>query len=417
MMGYIEQVKKSIGDQKRFSGGLVPFLGFLFVGIYVFLNPYPHTTAIRNISFYLAALLLLVHLFRVKAWKELATPFLMPVGLFVLWIFIGLFFALDIDRSVHDFRAHLLDYIVLFCLLAVMFPNGSRFRILSWLIILSVVGSSLHEIYIYYIKAGHSFSERIALVDQQLPVGPIGMMALYSLILSLALLTSSYETKAGKVLLGCCSMILFATVVFAQTRAVYLALPFSLGILFWGKKRSLVSFLLIGIVLCGYGFIKLRSLSVENYTDRLTINYISYLIVKEHPVKGIGFGFNTFGDPKFIDHEYYRKQVPENILNNEVGITSPHNMWMGLMIRTGLVGFCLFFAIYVKALYMSFRLISASKNEEANIWGRVGGAGLVAIGIYGLFNVVFMHFLEMLLCVSFFVISNSYKRNFKWQQI
>jgi O-antigen ligase len=131
---------------------------------------------------------------------------------------------------------------------------------------------------------------------------------------------------------------------------------------------------------------------------------------------GIGFGFDTFGDPKFIDHKHYLDQVPKEILNDAGVISSPHNEWLGMMVRTGLVGFCLFFAIYIRALNMSFRLITASENDEANMWGRVGGACLVAIGIYGFFNVVSMHFLEMLVCVSFFVISNSYKRNFRLLQ-
>lgn len=412
-MGYIEQVKNKINESMQSSGGLVPFLGFLFVGIYIFLNPFPHPAAIRNISFYLAIFLLLTHLYRTKTWKELVNPFLIPVGLFVLWVFIGLFFALDVTRSVHDFRAFLINYIVLFCLLTVTFPNSARLRILSWLIILSVTASSLHEIYIWYFKADHPFGSRIAIVSQQLPVGPIGMMALYSLILSLALLTSPYETKARKILLASCSMVLLATVVFSQTRAVFLALPFSLGILFWGKRRSFAGFLLIGIALSGYGLLQLRSITdVNHYTDRLTINYISYLVIKEHPVKGIGYGIDTFGDPKFFDHKHYLEQVPKKILADGVVISSPHNMWIGVMIQTGLVGFCLFVAIYVKAIYMSFRLITASNNDEANMWGRVGGACLVAIGMYGFFNVVFIHYLIMLLCVSFFVISNSYKRNY-----
>ena len=76
------------------------------IGALIFLNPFPHITAINEICFYLSVIIV-ISLFLFKK-KDISfeTPFMIPVGLFFIWTFLGLFFAIDKNNSIHDFYAH-----------------------------------------------------------------------------------------------------------------------------------------------------------------------------------------------------------------------------------------------------------------------------------------------------------------------
>ncbi len=395
-----------------FSENNIPAFTTWLILIFVALNPFPHTTSIREICYYLAVALSIFFCIRNKEWSFLKTPLVWPVGLFVLWSFVGLFTAVDIEGSMHDFRSHLLKYIALFCMLVLFFTTQKKLLMLGLVIILSVTVSSALGLYEFYFVEDHNWSTRFILSDPQSPVGPVGFMATYAALFSLHYLFL-IKNKWKKLLLIFCLFIFIATAFLVQTRALLLSIPISFLILFWKNKKIMILFLIFSISIGLITLTKLRPwVGVSHYKDRLTINYISYLVIKEHPIKGIGFGIETFGNPKFIDHEYYRSKVPDNIKHKTVGISSPHNMWAGIAIRTGLVGLFLFLSIVAVFGKMCKQLIREGIDREIKSWGYWGGAVMALFCIYGLFNVVFMHFLETFLCIVFAVIAIKYQNYF-----
>lgn len=389
----------------------IPIFASWFILIFVALNPFPHTTTIREVAYYLALVFAVIYCVRKKEWRFLNTPLTLPAALFVLWVFIGLFTAIDLARSLHDLRSHLLEYIALFCMLVLFVNTHKKMVILGWLIVLSVTVSSVLGLYEFYFVEGHNWSARFISSDPQSPVGPVGFMAAYAAMFALHLFRI-VENVWSRLLLGCCLLVLLATIYFVQTRAILVAMPFAFIVLFWRNKKILAFFLLLSFC---FGFITLTKFRPWNgtsqYIERLTINYISFLLVKEHPITGIGFGIATFGDPNFIDHEYYRAQLPEKIKYVKFDITSPHNMWAGITVRTGIVGLVLFSSIMFLGAKMCKTIIRAGPDDLTKGWGYFGGATLVFFGVYGLFNAVFLHFIEMLLCVSFAVVAINYLRN------
>ena len=64
----------------------------VLIGIFIFFNPFPHTTAIQEISFYLSVAMILVLVVSKKAEFSWLTPLSLPFKLFVFWAFIGIFF-------------------------------------------------------------------------------------------------------------------------------------------------------------------------------------------------------------------------------------------------------------------------------------------------------------------------------------
>ncbi|HDQ04303.1 MAG TPA: O-antigen ligase family protein [Deltaproteobacteria bacterium] len=383
----------------------IPDAVLVVIGIFVFFNPFPHTTSIREAAYYLGLVLAIAYLIKNRDYSFLKTPLTLPVALFVFWSFLSLFWAIDVETSVHDFRSHLLEYIALFCILVAFFNTPKKLRILFWIIVISVTVSAMDEMFVFYVKGNQSLTRRLIIPNHQLPVGPLGFMSMYAAILSLFLI--QFEKRwISKSILAFCLLTLVLTTFVVQTRAILVAMPFAVGVLFWHRKKVLLLFVGLALILGGVTLTKFRGGIVGGtYTDRLTINYISYLVVKEHPLRGIGFGIDTFGNSKFIDHEHYRSQVPEEILHKSVQVTSPHNMWMSVAVRTGLVGFALFVGILLTAFKMCFRVAGESGGPMRRSYGYCVTATFIAFAIYGLFNVVFMHFLEMLLCVSFATIA------------
>ena len=381
---------------------------FVLTSTVIALNPFPHTTTIYEICYYLALALSIFYFSKQRELNFLHNPLTVPVAIFTFWAFIGLFTALDKQTSIHDFTGHLLKYIALFAMLVTFASTKKRLKILALLVVISVTLSSAHGLYTFYIKHGQHITRRFILSDPEYPVGPVGVMAMFAFLFGLTLFR--IEKKLWfRICLIVCLFVLGATVISVQSRAILLAMPFTFIIMFWGNKRLLTVFLILALCLGFFTMKKLRGNPMKaNYSPRLTINYIAFLVFKEHPIKGIGFGITTFGNPKFIDHEAYRKQVPKSIRNPTIAINSPHDMYMGMAVRTGLPGLLLYVYILFVALKMSFRSASCANDPTLKLWGNCLGSCLILIMIYGLFNVVFLRFLEVLLCLSFSVATICY---------
>ena len=107
------------------------------LGIFIFFDPFPHTTSIQEISFYLSVFLFVLGIVLKKIPFSFKSPLSLPFALFTLWAGLGLFFALDLENSLHDFYSHLLKYLMLYFMLINMFSTKKRLMWLSWIIIIS----------------------------------------------------------------------------------------------------------------------------------------------------------------------------------------------------------------------------------------------------------------------------------------
>lgn len=382
-------------------GRVLPFLLLINIG----LNPFPHTTSIREITFYSAAALLIFYFIKYRDWRALKTPFTLPLALFTVWAAIGLFWALDFDASLHDIRAHLLKYIVFFLLLTIFFNSRAKIHLLYWVVIVSVVISGFHDMYFFYIMEKNHFLTRMAIPQHQLPVGPLGFMAVFASLLAMHLMRIEKRFWEKLSLIACLAgllLIIFVT----QMRSLLVALPFVISVFFWDNKKKLAVALLLLLLFCWPFFTKLRDVqSVHSYTDRLTINYMSLLLVKENPIVGIGYGIDTPGNHDIIAHEVLLAKVPQIIRHESIEYNNPHNEWLGLVIRVGLVGLLLFAAVVVAGVKVCLTVIKRSSCRELRLYGQLYLSFIVLFAVYSLFNVVFTHFLELLMFMLFALVS------------
>ncbi len=230
--------------------GVVPF----FILVKMAFNPFPHTTAIGEVSYYSAVAFLIFYFYRYRDWSALKTPFTLPVALFTGWALIGLFFALDIAASLHDIVLHIFKYVVLFLLLAIFFNSRTKIRLLFWVIIVSVMISGFQDMYFFYVLGKNTFLTRL-ISHQELPV-PLGFMSVFALALVVYLLRTG-EGLWGKCALALCSGGLFLIIFATQMRSIMVALPFVIIALFVDNRKFLSAAVLVLIVCLSVFFMTL----------------------------------------------------------------------------------------------------------------------------------------------------------------
>jgi len=109
----------------------------VLTSVFLFFNPFSHTTAIKEICFYFSLSIVLILILAKKTVFSLDSPLTLPFTLFVIWSFCGLFFALDRVNSIHDFYANLIKYLALYYIIINFFNSRKRLTLLSWTIIVS----------------------------------------------------------------------------------------------------------------------------------------------------------------------------------------------------------------------------------------------------------------------------------------
>ena len=424
------------------NGGL-----FCLMGIFIFFNPFPHTTSIQEISFYLSVFLVVLGVISRKMPFSFKSPLSLPLVLFTLWAGLGLFFALDQENSLHDFYAHLLKYLMLYYLLINVFNSKKRLEWLSWIIIISAtlfcVGALGYE---YLILGENENSARFGLRFVQNPTNLMGVITLFAAILSVHHLTEKERSWGSRGLLAFCLLALLAVTVLTQSRSNFVALGAVAVILLAKYKKVLLAFILVFILFIFLSPMKDRFILSEksNVSDmgsllhRISIAYISCEIIKDYPVFGTGFGIKTFQNRKVIDPKAYNVRLPkkyrmdewgpkvvdlkayhEMVLRNsgkgesppeEVGIIEhlfkrPHNMFLMIGVRMGVVGLLLFLYLWFVAGKMCWETLRHGKNAFLKGWGYCVTAAFVMFLVKGSLDPIFTHLTEVALFTIFAMIT------------
>ncbi|MFA6282827.1 MAG: O-antigen ligase family protein [Desulfurivibrionaceae bacterium] len=385
--------KDGHGTIFSFLAASIPVL----LGIYVFLVPFPHTTTIKEICYYLSVLVVVaLFLFR-KIQFSFQTPLAVPGILFVTWCFFGLFFAVNPANSIHDFYAHLLKYILLYFILINGFFSLKRLSALSWILIASASSLFVWRLYYYYVKLGTPFAERFGACFTEVTTNLIGIIAVVSIVFSIHNISQA-KGWPRRIFFASCLLPALTVIFLAQTRSVLLALVVSLVVVLFARKKVLVGVLSLLAVILSLSPVGGRFTS--NMADNLRIKHglLVWEVVKDYPVTGIGFGMQTFGGD--VDLQRYNARLPERFQGQEI-LSNPHNMYTDIAVRTGIPGIIFFLGI----MFSFFRILWQSRKNGASdgivsFVNAVFAAGL-SFFIIGFFEPVFSHYPESVLCVIF----------------
>ena len=382
----------------------------ILMGIFIFFNPFSHTTAIKEICFYSSFFIVLILIYFKKIDFSFKSPLTLPFALFVIWAFIGLFFALDKENSIHDFRAHLLKYLVLYYILINSFNSRKQLVGLSWIIIISATIFSIGEIYYFYFMLGNSFSAKLVTGLTEIPVNWVGFITVTAAIFSI-----HHISTGSKLYVKTISLIslfpLCALSVLTQARSAVLALFLSVIILCFKNKKILIACLGIILIVIYISPLKNRFIHANLITGlRLDINRTTLEIIKDFPIIGIGFGMETFKNGKYVNLEEYNKRVPEKYRQSSIH-TDPHSMPFSIAVRTGIVGLALFLYILFISFKMCWNCIRHGKNDFIKRWGRCVASVFVAVVVIGIFEPFFSHVPEVVFYTSFAMMTILWRLN------
>jgi O-antigen ligase len=355
------------------------------MGTFMFFVPLPHTTAIKEICFYLSILIVLFLIYLKKTDFSFRSPFTLAFGLLVVWVFIGLFFAIDKGNSLHDFRAHLLKYLAIYYMLANFFNSPKQFTILSWIITISAAIFSIGGLVYFYVIMANPISRRFGF-SQMMNIDLIGFVTIFAIVLSLQLLRLENGLYRKTILLVCL-LATFTATWLTMSRGSLLALLFTLIVFFSNKHKWSVVFLIIFslIAVKTVPALKARfSLKSILQDQRIGINLTTLEIIKDYPIIGIGFGMRTYGYSKIFDLAKYNERIPDRYRQPHL-VGSPHNSLADIAVRTGLVGLTLFLYVYFVFVRLGWHIIRYGKDAFIKNWGMCFMAAFVSVFIQGLF--------------------------------
>ena len=215
----------------------------VLIGLFVFFTPFPHTTALKEATFYLPLAGMLVLALSKKKAFSWSTPLALPFALLAAWGAAGLFFAVDRPNTVHDLVSHLLKYYAVYFLVVQFYPSQKGFDTLARIIVASTALFSVGAIVYFYPVLGHAFSERLGHSEQysffEMSANYMCFPTVFAAILAFNLMLK--EKRAGaRVLLGDCPCFGPGGDLLTQTRGGIIALAAGMVVLFLTDRRRLL---------------------------------------------------------------------------------------------------------------------------------------------------------------------------------
>ncbi len=353
----------------------------------------PHTTAIKEICFYLAIIITLFLIVFKRGSFIFKTPLTYPLMFFLLWSFLSIFWSLNVENSINDVRAHLLNHIILYFLLINFFNSNKRLASLAWIVAISATAFSIIGMFYYYttsdtpinmIRLGYLLNG--VNVSTELPVNFIGTITVFAVIICLHFYFQEFRLY-HRVSIIACMIPSFIATLSTQSKGTFLSLIIASTILMLLKTKKIALFLFLAMVLLIVVLTPLKDrLNTNSIKDRLKINYITCEVIKDYPILGIGFGMQTFINN--IDKESYVNRTPKKYRPAE--IYTPHNLLLDITVRLGLIGLLLFLYIIFVFGKMCFKIIRYAKNDYIRDWGICTVSAFVAYFVIGMGEPVFL---------------------------
>jgi O-antigen ligase len=366
--------------------GITSWILALIAG-FIFLNPFPHVTALKEISFYAAVGLICGSIALKRTSFRFTAPLTFPFLLIFLWASIGIFFAVDKANTIHDLYAHFIKYVAMYYLIVNIFDSRVRLNALAWTIILSTASFCIWGVSYFYLFLGHPIGHQLGVeVFKEIPTNIIGIVTVFGILLSLQMLSLESRTQHKIAIIFMLALMVLATLL-TQTRSTFLALFCVLVILSLRNRRMLIVIVAI-VMLISILPIKNRLtpsaiLDKLGKDPRISISYTYIEVIKEFPVHGIGFGLQSYAEANFL--KKYHDRVDPAKRTADI-ITAPHNFFIDILVRLGIIGLALYLYALYKAMMMIIKLSMEKADRNIRNWGFTLFCALVAFLIQGMFE-------------------------------
>lgn len=409
---------------------------FGLMGLFIFLNPFPHVTSIKEIAFYLSVVVVIFGMVTRKLPFSFKSPLTLPFVLFAAWSGVGIFYALDQENSFHDFYAHLLKYLAFYYMLINCCHSKKRLEWFSWIIILSAAVFCAGALgYDYWVLGENVENPRFGVRFVQTPTNLLGVVSLFAMILTVHYLTEKQVKRPVRIMAGCCFLSVVAVTVLTQSRSNFVAMGVVAVILLSRYKKIFVAFVVFFALFILFSPMKDRFILSEksdvsdkgSILHRISLAYISVEIIKDYPLWGTGFGIRTFKNRDAIDPHQYNRRLPKKLRMDEwyhndnwkpedgdvveYLFKCPHNMFLNVGVRTGVVGLLLFLWILFAAARMCWQTLRHGKTDVFKSWGYCMAACFVMFLVKGSLDPIFTHLTEVVFFMILAMVTMVWKLN------
>ena len=361
--------------------------------IFIFCTPFPYTTAITNICFYLSLAAVLVLIVFKHIDFTLNTPLAFPLILFLIWAILSISWSLNRGNSLYDVWGHLVNHIILFFLLVNFFNSRKRLAMLSWTVVISAAAFSLVGMFYYYVIMGDSIhATRLGFLlsnsvnwSTELPVNFIGTITVFAIILCLHLSYQEFRLYRHAAIIACMIPTLIATIL-TRSKGTFVALIIAIIIQLFIKPKKILLLFIPAIAVIIMLFPLKDRIAAGSFKERLKINYFTYEVIKDYPLTGIGFGMQTFVND--IDKNLYMKRLPEKYRPAEV--YTPHNLLLDITVRLGLIGLILFLYLIFAFGKICWKTMKSARDEGIKSTAECMAISFIAYFTIGLSEPLFL---------------------------
>lgn len=385
-------------------------IAYYFLLAFLFLSILAITTAGSQITYYSSAAFFLVLWAMKRSAISFDSPFVYPFLLFGAWGLIGLFFALDKPYSLHDYLMHFLKYILLFFMVLNLIDTENKIKRLAWVMVTSASlfcsGALVYE----YLILNISPSSRFGLKLIETPTNLIGVVTLFAMILATGLYADEKKGAVKAALLCMVSPILLVTVL-TQTRSNFVAMFLAIPILFHSRRKLLLILFSLLLLVTFLSPVKNRLHVDGGIRHRISLFLLTKEVIKDYPIVGIGFGINSMADHQLISPSRYNQRVPEKYRLPDKHFNWPHNMFLNIAVRTGVVGLGLYILMLGVCCRMLIRLIRRGHTTFIRKWANCILAALAMFFVKGNLEPIFSTIPEIILFMIFSITAVLWRMN------
>lgn len=310
---------------------------------------------------------------------KVVRPFLIPVVLFFSAAIISVIISPDKKLSLGVFKGWFFDPLLVFILFLDLVRHKKHTSRLILALFISASAISIFGLYEYLVGAGLDSDGRLNSVF--VPANYVSMFTVPIIVLSLAFLKNKSSSKF--LLYGYCLLLfinllaLYATKSYGGWLGLFGALVFIWLNVKIPRQRLkyllLFAFLIIILSLFESQSAKFGRLFIfdtrTSSSTRSEIWRASILMIKEHPIFGIGLG--NF-------EASYRENIPRIAFPPlEWLVVKPHNLYLNLYLEMGILGFLSF-------IYLLFLFFKKSWPLRQDPLIKFTIAGMLAILLHGL---------------------------------
>ncbi len=213
---------------------------------------------------------------------------------------------------------------------------------------------------IYTIYLGYSIDKTIRMSSFLENPNNLGAYSILAFFIVIMLLICT-KKLAYKLFYGLSSVLLLINIMFSQSRNALIAIvigAFIIAVLY-DKRFIILSFILpvIFLIIPSIRSRVFQIFDMSQNSSRFKIWNIDWLMIKEHPL--IGIGYENFS----LQYPLYTAKNPNFIVENGYIAIHPHNIFLKIQTELGIIGSVLFISFIIATIITLYKLIKSKKNK------------------------------------------------------